>query len=92
MKDGNAVAGGAAGGHYDPKAAGRHGGPYGDGHLGDLPNLVVEADGSARMPLLAPRLDVAAIAGRALIVHAGPDRYANDRDKGGARAYCDVIR
>ena len=44
------------------------------------------------MPLLAPRLDVAAIAGRALIVHAGPDRYAENRDKGGARAYCGVIR
>ena len=91
-KDGEAVAGGAAGGHYDPDAAGRHEGPYGEGHLGDLPNLVVEAGGSASMPLLAPRLDVAAIAGRALIVHAGPDRYAENRDKGGARAYCGVIR
>ena len=92
QKDGGAVAGGGTGGHFDPAAAGRHAGPYGEGHLGDLPNLVVEADGSASMPLLAPRLDVAAIAGRALIVHAGPDRYAENRDKGGARAYCGVIR
>ena len=91
-KDGKAVAGGGAGGHYDPGAAACHEGPFGDGHLGDLPNLVVEGDGSARMPMLAPRLDVTAIAGRALIVHAGPDRYADDGDKGGARAYCGIIR
>jgi len=91
-KDGKAVAGGAAGGHYDPTAAGRHEGPYGEGHRGDLPNLVVEADGSATMPVVAPRLDIAAIEGRALIVHAGPDRYTDDRGKGGARAYCGVIR
>ena len=89
--DGTAVAGGAAGGHYDPEGAGRHEGPYGEGHLGDLSNLVVEADGAASMALLAPRFAVAAIAGRALILHAGPDRYADDRDKGGARAYCGVI-
>ena len=91
-KDGGAVAGGAAGGHLDPSATGRHEGPYGEGHLGDLPNLVVEADGSATMALLAPRLKVTAIAGRALILHGGPDRYADDRDKGGARAYCGIIR
>ncbi len=91
-KDGKTVAGGAAGGHYDPQGAGRHGGPYGDGHRGDLPNLVAEADGSATMPVVAPRLDVAAITGRALIIHGGPDRYADDRDKAGRRAYCGVIR
>ena len=75
-----------------PGAAARHEGPFGDGHLGDLPNLVVEGDGSARMPTVAPRLEVARIVGRALIVHAGPDRYADEGDKGGARAYCGVIR
>jgi Cu-Zn family superoxide dismutase len=91
-KDGAAVAGGAAGGHYDPKGTGRHAGPFGDGHLGDLPNLVVEAGGAATMPVVAPRLGVAALVGRALIVHGGPDRYADDRDKGGTRAYCGVIR
>ncbi len=52
-KDGAAVAGGAAGGHYDPKGTGRHAGPFGDGHLGDLPNLVVEAGGAATMPVVA---------------------------------------
>ncbi len=29
----------SAGGHYDPEEAGTHQGPYGDGHLGDLPVL-----------------------------------------------------
>ena len=35
-----------AGGHYDPAKTGKHLGPYGDGHLGDLPPLYVDAQGS----------------------------------------------
>ena len=41
MKEGKAVAAGAAGGHYDPQHTGKHEGPLGTGHLGDLPLLVV---------------------------------------------------
>ena len=37
--DGKPTAAGAAGGHLDPEGAGRHGTPWGDGHLGDLPPL-----------------------------------------------------
>ena len=37
MKDNKPMAGMAAGGHYDPAATGKHEGPYGQGHLGDLP-------------------------------------------------------
>ncbi len=37
MKEGKAVAAGAAGGHYDPQHTGKHEGPLGAGHLGDLP-------------------------------------------------------
>ena len=47
-----------AGGHYDPKASGKHGLPWGDGHLGDLPALYVDPDGNATYPVLAPRLKV----------------------------------
>lgn len=82
---------GAAGGHYDPAGSGRHAGPYGDGHLGDLPNLVVEADGTATIPVVAPRLHLADVRGRGLMIHAGPDRYTG-RAPGGARGYCGVIR
>jgi Cu-Zn family superoxide dismutase len=37
MKDGKAIPALAAGGHYDPANTGKHEGPYGNGHLGDLP-------------------------------------------------------
>jgi superoxide dismutase, Cu-Zn family len=37
----------AAGGHYDPANTGKHLGPLGEGHRGDLPALTVEPDGSA---------------------------------------------
>lgn len=85
----------AAGGHYDPQKAGRHGAPWGTGHLGDLPALHVDADGNANHPVLAPRLKLADVAGRALMVHAGADNYA-DQPKplggGGNRVACGVIR
>ena len=37
----------AAGGHWDPNSTGKHEGPYGQGHLGDLPAIYVGADGRA---------------------------------------------
>lgn len=87
---------GNAGDHFDPAATGRHAGPYGNGHLGDLPNLIVEPDGTATLPMLAPRPTVADIRGRALILHAGADRYdehaMHHHGKGGDRMYCGIIR
>jgi Cu-Zn family superoxide dismutase len=88
--NGAMVPAGAAGGHYDPDNTGQHLGPYGDGHLGDLPNIVVEADGTASVPVLAPRVTVADLKGRALVLHAGADRYDNE-DMGGGRMYCGVV-
>jgi Cu-Zn family superoxide dismutase len=87
---------GLAGDHYDPHGTGRHEGPYGEGHLGDLPNITVEADGSATVPVLAPRVAAADIVGRAVVLHRGADRYDrhshHSHGKGGARMYCGVIR
>ncbi|RRQ24134.1 superoxide dismutase [Guyparkeria sp. SCN-R1] len=94
-KHGHMVAAGAAGGHYDPESTGQHAGPYGAGHLGDLPVLVVESNGQARVPTLAPRPKVAQFQGRSLLIHHGADRYAehaaHQHGKGGARMYCGVI-
>jgi Cu-Zn family superoxide dismutase len=87
-------AGFAAGGHFDPLKADKHEGPYGEGHLGDLPALYVGADGKASLPLLAPRLKVADIKGRSLMIHAGGDNYSDLPVKlggGGARIACGVI-
>jgi len=93
--DGKIIPAGAAGGHYDPANTGRHEGPYGNGHLGDLPNLYAEQDGTASVPVLVPRLTVEDVRGRALMLHAGVDRYAGhihqSGGKGGMRMYCGVI-
>jgi superoxide dismutase, Cu-Zn family len=95
MKDGKAVPALAAGGHYDPANTGKHEGPYGDGHLGDLPVLYVGADGKATLPVLAPRLKAVDIKGRSLMVHAGGDNYADvpaPLGGGGARVACGVVK
>jgi superoxide dismutase, Cu-Zn family len=93
-KDGKVQAALAAGGHLDPKGTNRHDAPWGDGHLGDLPPLYVDNDGKADQPVLAPRLKVADLKGRSLMVHAGGDNHA-DHPKplggGGARVACGVI-
>nr|WP_295082561.1 superoxide dismutase [Cu-Zn] SodC [uncultured Roseateles sp.] len=94
MKDGQPVAGLAAGGHYDPLGSKKHGSPWGDGHLGDLPGLVVDAAGKATYAVLAPRLKLADIKGRSLMVHAGGDNHADHPmplGGGGQRMACGVI-
>ncbi|HLW69573.1 MAG TPA: superoxide dismutase [Cu-Zn] SodC [Candidatus Binataceae bacterium] len=92
--DGKMAAGFAAGGHLDPAATRHHKGPYGNGHAGDLPPLVVNADGKATTPVLAPRLLLKDVQGRAIMVHAGGDNYADEPEPlggGGPRIACGVI-
>jgi Cu-Zn family superoxide dismutase len=94
MKDGAPVAALAAGAHLDPTDSRRHGEPWGDGHLGDLPALHVDADGKATNPVLAPRLKLADIVNRSLMVHAGGDNHSDHPAPlggGGARVACGVI-
>ena len=94
-KDGKMVPALAAGGHYDPSDSKRHDTPWGDGHLGDLPALLVDAEGNANQPVLAPRLKKADIASRSLMVHVGGDNHADHpapRGGGGARMVCGVIK
>lgn len=96
LKEGKASAAEAAGGHFDPHKTGKHEGPEGNGHLGDLPVLVVNNDGKATEPVVAPRLKkISEIEGRALMVHIGGDNMS-DHPKplggGGARYACGVIK
>jgi Cu-Zn family superoxide dismutase len=94
MKEGKMVPGLAAGGHFDPAMTGKHLGPYADGHLGDLPPLYVAADGSATMPVLAPRLRVKDLAGHSVMIHAGGDNFSDQPAAlggGGARVACGVV-
>jgi len=95
MKDNKPVVGLAAGGHYDPAGTAKHEGPYGQGHLGDLPALYVGSDGKATLPVLAPRLKMADLKGRSLMIHAGGDNYSDvpaPLGGGGARMACGVIK
>ena len=95
QKDGKTVAAGAAGGHLDPAKTGKHGMPWGEGHLGDLPALSVDVKGAATNPVLAPRLKLADVKGKALMVHAGGDNHADHPAPlggGGARMACGVIQ
>ena len=85
----------AAGGHYDPQKSGHHGTPWGDGHLGDLPPLYVATDGKATQAVLAPRLKMADMAGRSLMIHVGGDNHADHPAMlggGGVRLACGVAQ
>jgi Cu-Zn family superoxide dismutase len=86
----------AAGGHLDPKKTNKHLGPYNDqGHLGDLPAVTVKADGTATLPVLAPRLKhLSDIKNHAIMLHEGGDNYSDTPEKlggGGMRMECGIL-
>lgn len=93
-QDGKSVAGLSAGGHFDPDKSGKHEGPWAHGHKGDMPALAVNGDGAAMDPVMVPRLKVADLKGRSVVIHAGADNYS-DQPKplggGGARIACGVV-
>jgi Cu-Zn family superoxide dismutase len=92
--DGTMVPGLAAGGHFDPEDTGRHRGPSGDGHLGDLPALwVVEGEAVSQF-MTAPRLTVDDLHGHSLVIHQNGDNYRDEPDAlggGGPRVACGVV-
>jgi Cu-Zn family superoxide dismutase len=91
---GEIIPAGAAGEHLDPAKTGHHYGPYRRGHLGDLPRLTVYDDGTSDDILLAPRIRVSDLLGRALMLHAGGDTYSDTPHLGGggARIACGIIQ
>lgn len=94
LKDGKMGAALAAGGHLNPEKVAHHGTPL-DGHLGDLPALTVNDKGFATTPVLAPRLKLSDIQGRAIMIHAGGDNYSDTPKPlggGGDRVACGVIK
>jgi Cu-Zn family superoxide dismutase len=89
----------SAGRHFNP-TSGRHGLANPDGpHLGDLPNLLVQPDGSADTTFrLNPVLlqpgpqSLLRPEGTAIVVHAGPDDQRSDPSGGsGDRIACGPI-
>jgi Cu-Zn family superoxide dismutase len=93
--NGQPVPAGGAGSHFDPQHTGKHEGPQGSGHLGDLPVLQAAADGTATQTLTAANLkDVASLRGKAVMIHAGGDNYSDQPAPlggGGARIACGIL-
>lgn len=85
----------SAGGHFNPTDA-EHGfltetGP----HAGDMPNLWVDASGTARAQVFNPFVSFEgenAVQGRALMIHEGPDDYQTQPtgDAGGRLACAEI--
>ncbi|MDR9889921.1 superoxide dismutase [Cu-Zn] SodC [Pseudenterobacter timonensis] len=95
MKEGKPAAAEAAGGHLDPHNTGKHEGPEGMGHTGDLPALMVNNDGKATDAVVAPRLKkLEEVKGKALMIHVGGDNMSDSPKPlggGGERYACGVI-
>ena len=89
---GKQAAGMAAGGHLDPKHTEKHLGPESTaGHQGDLPVLVADDQGSAKIAVVAPHLTVDELREHSFMIHAGGDNYADQPAPlggGGARIAC----
>ena len=92
LKDGKMTAGEAAGPHFDPDGKKSHKGPKGAGHKGDLP-LLNGTDKGINQTVSAPRLKLADIHGRAVVIHEGGDNYSDKPENGGGkgRVACGVI-
>jgi Cu-Zn family superoxide dismutase len=92
----------SAGGHFNP------GGATHNAHAGDLPSLLVNANGRAMLATATDRFSLANLRdadGSAVMVHSGPDNFANipprygmpdqvtlDTGDSGSRVACGVVR
>ncbi|MBQ8869826.1 MAG: superoxide dismutase family protein [Alphaproteobacteria bacterium] len=83
-----------AGGHYDPYKTGKHLGPNGGGHLGDLPYLMVDSDGSVKRKFYIKNVKVKDFKNRSIMIHSGGDNYKDNPlplGGGGKRIACGII-
>jgi Cu-Zn family superoxide dismutase len=89
-----------AGGHFNPDMK-KHGKDNRDGpHAGDLLNITVAANGSAKTSLVAPNVTLSSgpnslfhEGGSAIVIHEKEDDYKTDpAGNSGARIACGVIR
>ena len=83
-----------AGDHWNPEGV-DHGMP-GSGHLGDLGNLSVDADGVGMIAMASPAWSVgdgsaSDLIGKAVIIHAGADDFGQPTGNAGERIACGVI-
>ena len=87
----------SAKGHFNPggKVHGHHGGA--ERHAGDMPNLVADASGkaklSAELDMLSLTEGPSGILKRSVVIHADPDDYKSQpAGNSGKRVACGVIR
>lgn len=93
-KDGTTQHALSAGGHYDPKKTGKHLGPNGGGHLGDLPFLTVAQDGTVKRKFYLKNIKVEDFKNRSIMIHEGGDNYKDAPfvlGGGGKRIACGII-
>ncbi|AWN22543.1 superoxide dismutase [Deinococcus irradiatisoli] len=90
---------GGAGGHFDPGMSRNHATPQTDdnlGHGGDLPMVVVGADGNGSVSFVTQKVSLSGLTGvlnRSIVIHAKPDDYkTNPSGLSGARERCGVIQ
>ena len=90
--------GDAAGGHLNPDGA-PHGFLPSDGlvgaHPGDMGNIEIGLDGSGTLTVLLPQVTLSggsySVAGRAIVLHQGPDDFSQPTGNAGSRFGCGVI-
>ena len=86
----------SAGGHFNP-AAKPHGHPdHAEHHAGDLPQLLADAAGVARLTAYSNAISISGgaggIIGRSVVVHAAADDFKSQpAGNSGARVACGVI-
>ena len=79
----------------DPANTGKHLGPHGEGHKGDLPALTVDASGKSTKRVVTPHLKLTDAKGRSIMIHAGGDNYSDQPAPlggGGARIACGIVK
>ena len=90
--DCSAPDGTSAGGHYNPHGK-HHGHPDTEQHhAGDMPQLIADSTGLARMTAYLEGLEMSALNGLSIIVHAAPDDFKTQpTGNSGTRQACGVI-
>ncbi|MEM9027302.1 MAG: superoxide dismutase family protein [Pseudomonadota bacterium] len=72
-KDGKMVRGLAAGDHLFAYGTGAVSGQKFASHLGDLPDITVDDDGTSKSQVIAPRVRLKDVRGRSIVIHATAD-------------------
>ena len=85
----------SAGGHFNPQKH-KHGAPGKEGHMGDLGNIISDADGHGKLNLLLTDVrpeEFNLIVGRSIVIHdKADDQKSQPAGNSGARIACGVIK